>query len=195
MTSFSVKDYFDTRALSFDASHKRCGWQSSDSQIRRFWAMSKNLDLSQSLIVDAGCGDGLLFNFLCTHFENIRYIGIDLSEKMIGKAREANPDGIYIVSDFDIHDFDSDYILSSGAYNLNTGTPIGATYESIANLYKKADVAISICLLSDQSPNQTTMFQYFNPQKSYEFGTSLTPYITLDHSYAKNDFCMTLFKR
>jgi SAM-dependent methyltransferase len=61
------------------------------------WCLS-NSDFNS--ILDCGCGDGVLTEFLLSSHNDFSYTGIDLSSKMLVCAKERFPGGKYIHCDF-----------------------------------------------------------------------------------------------
>ena len=186
-----TRHYFDSRAERYSQSYQRCGWNSVDSQYRRFWALTHHFDLSDSLVLDAGCGDGEFYEFAKENFPTCRYVGIDVSDKMLTIARQRFPKGIFMTADVLAHSGDYDYVICSGAFNLKVPSPNEYLAEILRNLFKKAQVGVSISLLSE--PCDTLNF--YNPGDVFKMARQITPYVDINHTYADNDFSVTLFRR
>lgn len=74
--------------LSFDFYDKRY----KKIQYQKFQAISKGLVLDEKIVLDAGCGTGLLLKFFLSYIEQPKksfysYIGIDISWNMLMKFR------------------------------------------------------------------------------------------------------------
>ncbi|NBV82964.1 class I SAM-dependent methyltransferase [bacterium] len=193
----SIADYYDARVDQYLHSYQRCGWVSPDSQYRRFWALTHHFDYRDAVVLDAGCGDGEFFKFCQSEFPDWRYVGIDVSSRMIQAARDRLPNGLFMESDLLTFTGDYDYVVCSGALNHLTPDPIGQLHCHLSNLYGMCQIATSITLLSNLSSHnsRSDRFMYYSPMEVMELALSLTPYVDINHTYADNDFCVTLFRR
>jgi cyclopropane fatty-acyl-phospholipid synthase-like methyltransferase len=78
----------------------------------------KSLISNGSVILDIGCGNGLLNTVYLT--QDYTVIGIDISEKQINEAKKNVPDARFICSDVRLHDFQAesfDGIISFYCFN------------------------------------------------------------------------------
>ena len=99
-------------------------WTSKRNQEIRFKVILYLLpkDLSQSTIVDAGCGYGDIYPYMQKHHRLPKeYIGIDYIEDMFGIAREQSDYSEIIIRDITEGPLPrADYYISSGALNITT---------------------------------------------------------------------------
>jgi SAM-dependent methyltransferase len=195
--SQSISHYYDDRAARYSQSYQRCGWRSPDTQHQRFWALTHHFELNDAIVLDSGCGDGEFFSFRKSEFPQWRYVGIDLSPGMITQARERFPDGLFMEADLHKFTGDYDYVICSGALNHKNTTPMETLLSALTSLYTMSQVATAITLLSNQCPSedQSEPFLYYDPRSVLALAQTLTPYVDLNHTYARNDFCLTLFRR
>ena len=89
----------------------------------KFTLLLNNTDFKQTTLLDAGCGTGLLFEFIFTlnnynSHRNLRYIGLDVSWKMlkkfVNKIKKLNYSGISSLILGDIENLP----FREGAFNL-----------------------------------------------------------------------------
>ena len=195
--SHSISQYYDDRSARYSQSYRRCGWRSPETQHQRFWALTHHFELNNAIVLDAGCGDGEFFSFTRSEFPHWRYVGIDLSPGMIAQARERFPEALFMEADLRLFTGDYDYVVCSGAVNHQTDNARNALLTALTSLYTMSQVATAITLLSNQSPKdeRSDIFVYYDPCEVLALAQTLTPYVDLNHTYAKNDFCLTLFKR
>ncbi len=78
--------------------------------------------LNEANIIDLGCGNGRLLKFLYQKYlnNNFKYIGIDNSKKLLKKAKEIHPEGIFIFGDqidIPIEDDRADIIFNIAAFH------------------------------------------------------------------------------
>lgn len=102
-------------------------WESENAQEARFNALLNNFNIRDSVLLDVGCGLGHLAEYIDKKNINIHYVGIDIMQEMIERAKNKTFKNIhpqFMTMDFfktsDIED-DFDYIYSSGIFNLNLG--------------------------------------------------------------------------
>ena len=75
-----VMQHYDKLADIYDA-------QYGEEQRAKIEAALEKLELkSKSLVLDLGCGTGLLFEYVCGKADFL--IGVDISKKLLGKAKE-----------------------------------------------------------------------------------------------------------
>lgn len=55
---------------------------------------TKNFDLNNKKVLDLGCGNGRLYEFLTS--KGVKYTGLDLSEKLIKIAKNKYPEGSFV---------------------------------------------------------------------------------------------------
>lgn len=111
--NLSMEEFFDNLSESWDKNEK-----SSQDELRSFLSF---LDIKNGeKVLDLGCGTGIITNLL---FEksNEKVIGMDLSSKMIQKAKEKHTNNkslSFINANFLEYNFDSkfDYIVIFNAY-------------------------------------------------------------------------------
>src|ERR1041385_8077188 len=72
------------------------GWKNIEEQMLRFRVLCDIGDLNGASICDIGCGFGDLVPYLNSRFKGFTYTGIDISDKLIEKAKELHPDHEFI---------------------------------------------------------------------------------------------------
>lgn len=119
-----TKSYFKKTLDEYGASAEGVGWNGRDAQQIRYKILSKVIEEGDDSfsMCDYGCGVGYYLSFLREHYQqcNVKYVGYDILQDMILRAREN-----YGVDD-EPHSFvlgehlhtNYDYIVSSGIFNL-----------------------------------------------------------------------------
>lgn len=117
--------------------HESVGWLSEERQNIRFEKLICGLDLSGKKILDFGCGLGAFYGFLQNRGIDCDYIGIDIVEGFVKKAKSMYPKAKFLrASIMDIRE-SFDYVFSSGVYAF-------CTKELFLEYVKKA-YALSSC--------------------------------------------------
>ena len=98
-------------------------WRGKEKTWLRFKILTEIDDLNNKRILDFGCGNALLLDFLKENNIICEYHGWDISEKMIELARKRHPDATYKVCDIlkdDLSEYSNffDYIIVSGVFNI-----------------------------------------------------------------------------
>jgi cyclopropane fatty-acyl-phospholipid synthase-like methyltransferase len=88
--TFKIKYSYNLSSNHID-SHKRGIWHSKSSMINRFKKIVSELSsFNYSTVLDVGCGDASLFEYLFKRNSSINYYGIDISNKIINVAKKKN---------------------------------------------------------------------------------------------------------
>ena len=188
--------HYDDCAECITDDSRAMGWSSAFTQLLRFQVMSAMIDFSQCSVLDIGCGDGGLFHYLKSANIDVDYAGIDISHHMVSRAQARYP-GISIRQanyfDYGVSNY-ADIVVVSGAFSLfpSVPDPMALLFDSIAHCYSLAQSHLIINLLTDHVTQKSSMFHSYDPLRVMEYAFTLTPYVTLNHSYLPNDFTLLL---
>jgi SAM-dependent methyltransferase len=170
------------------------GW-SGDSQNTRFKILSEIDDLNHKSILDVGCGNAQLYDYLVQLYPTIRYVGIDLIDEFLKSAIQR------LVNKKDVNFYQGnfmseqlpllDYYLVSGAFNYKNSNPL-YIFQSIQHLFNSARFGLGFNLLSIVPKNQQIAVAY-NKQMIFEFCKMLTPKYKLIDNYLENDYTIFIY--
>lgn len=82
--------------------------------------ISNFLNLNNKTILDFGCGDGACYPFFKSYFPECNYVGVDISEESVFKAKQIYPEGNFVVFDGFKIPFDNgslDFIFSACVFH------------------------------------------------------------------------------
>lgn len=115
----NIGKYYSDKIETFGMTPQGVDWNSNESQHLRFEVLSRLMEgLSDFSVLDYGCGFGSMFPFLNKKFNNIRYTGFDISEKMIQAAQTAFQ-GVNNAAWFiELGRQKSDFVVASGIFNV-----------------------------------------------------------------------------
>jgi SAM-dependent methyltransferase len=104
-------------------------WVSKDRVQLRYDVLTDIGDISETTILDFGCGTALFLDYLEEQGINCDYHGWDISEEMITTARNRHPDAAFNYIDVlneDISEYEDnfDYIFISGVFHIKTSGDI-----------------------------------------------------------------------
>ena len=173
----------------FGISAKGVHWNSEYSQYKRFEVLTSFIehDLSNSIIVDAGCGFAEYYNYL---FDNDmkpkKYIGIDCEEMMINKASKRFIDTNFYIKNILKDELPiADYYICSGAMNILSKEEVFAFIQNCFNASTKAYI---FNFLKSDSFNNVTISQVL------KYCKTLTKEIKVKDNYLLNDISIYLKK-
>lgn len=136
-------------------------WPDAEDLATRFDVMTEVIrpDTKTCRLLDLGCGPGLLLDHLKDKAAPapIRYLGIDLSEKMIAAARHRHPDESFEARDLltdPLKERCVDYVIMNGVLTEKRELPqaemIAFAKEIIAAAFHAAEIGIAFNVMSTQ---------------------------------------------
>jgi len=185
-----VITYYNKKLEKYKNSPKAVGWGNKKSQEIRFKILTEIGNLKNKIILDYGCGTGDLYQFL-KKYEIREYVGYDINHKMIERAIQKYPDGIFR-NYLEIERYD--YILISGTFNLKRKNWMKKTFDRLSTLWQVCRKGMAVNFPTSFSPKKDKNCYYANPIEILKFVTTLTKKFVLRHEYKENDFCLYLLK-
>lgn len=191
--------------------YKILGWESRQAQYARFAAFLKNVDLEGKSLLDVGCGLGDLYHFLTTGFnKSVKYVGIDISEKMIQIAKSqldilkkngvVLPEGnlstvqfvnadIFSKDEFICRDKSFDWLYSSGIFNLNLGNNLEFLENAFNRFSKIAKEGFCCSMLNVRSKDKESPYFYYSPEEVFTLAKKNgAKDVLIVDDYLENDF-------
>ena len=171
------------------------GWQSQRSQQRRFAVLSEVGPLANSRVLDVGCGVGDLYSYLLRRGIPVIYTGFDILPEMIAHARRRYPEAQFEVRDAlqRLGPERFDYILCSGAFNVNFGRNLAAAQEVLSALLRCCRRGVAINFLSTRARERDAILFNYDPETLFTYCQTLTPHVRLLEGYLPNDFTLYLY--
>jgi len=109
--------HFEHTLAQHGASARGVDWPSAEAQTLRFDELLKiRGDRGTFSLNDYGCGYGGLLDHLSGRALAVDYRGFDVSERMIGMARERHPGAEWVTREDDLRP--ADFTVASGVFNL-----------------------------------------------------------------------------
>jgi SAM-dependent methyltransferase len=146
-------------------------------------------------VLDIGSGLGDLYSYLRARNVPVDYTGYDLVPEMVTRARQRHPEARFVVRDVlqGLGDERFDYILSSGAFNLNFGDNLTAVQRVLREMFAACTRGVAINFLSTADPHRDPLFYHYQPQQMQAFCQTFCPHVRLREDYLPNDFTLYLY--
>lgn len=173
------------------------GYRDESSQKLRFEALLYWGDLSNSSILDLGCGYGDLRPFLCDHFSDTIYLGVDFLKEFIEAATQAYghlPNTQFFQSDFLTAGLpEVDFVIASGSLNYRSENQLHP-WQSITRMWEIANKGVIFNLLDANSFRPTSLLTGYMPEQVLDFAKQLDPHAEIRHDYLPDDFTIYMRK-
>lgn len=185
----------DMAALHGADSSYALGWRSDHDQQIRFAALAKIAPLNGKTILDAGCGYADLFSYLRDRFAITHYYGVEQIPELVDIAISRYghlPKARFISGSFLNRELPvCEYVFASGSLNYSSSDPT-FIYKAISKLYNYCSEGLAFNLLSTVSaPGFLTAY---TPEDILAYCRTLSRRVTLDDSYAAEDFTVFMYK-
>ncbi len=194
-----IKEYYNTELRRDPERLEYLGWESRESQFRRFQVLTDYVNLENREILDVGCGMGHLLDHLKEKDIPVRYTGLDLLSSMVKEASRRHREHTFFKGDLFreplFEDKSFDVIYCSGLFNLNTGGNFDFLMTAVETFLRLARDTVAFNLLHMNSPGKEDRFYYFYPDQVIRgierlYGDIRS--IQLVEHYLNNDFTLFL---
>jgi len=201
----NIPDLLNLISHVYDYRINECGpvangvfWSTSDRQTLSYEILLKAVapeDLNGPITVnDFGCGYGALFDLLASTpmMNEGRYVGYDISEKMItaAKKRHYDPRAAFITSP--IASDEADYSFVSGTYNMSMGAgrALWTHYvkTSLKMLWNMSKKAMAFNILDNKGKKKLPDLYYADKSEFVAFAKTLSPDIEVIDDYNPSEF-------
>lgn len=169
-------------------------WASEKNQQRLFHAVSLIGNLKEGSVLDVGCGCADFYDFLkmipprtCEEMGDppIQYTGIDISPKMIQRAKEYYPEADARLLDLKDVDEEYDWVVAVGPFNVRVSqNQPEYLKDQIKRMFDLARRGLSFTFLSNRAVDKEHHFDelfYYDPADIFRYCLSLSKYVAADH--------------
>lgn len=178
-------------------------WADAESQNLRFQILSEIGDLSEKRIHDVGCGLGHFVDFLTIKGVKCDYVGSDISDKMIEKARKRLPKVQFHVADI-LNDvtpdwMPSDYIFTSGLFYARASNNKRVWQQFVEAMLRKmftlAREGIAFNMLTSYVDYEEGHLFYLPPGDMLDFCVqNLSRRVVLRHDYRLWEYTVYVYR-
>ena len=166
------------------------------AQAMRFEAFLYQHNVCGRSILDVGCGVGDFWNHLVRRNLDVRYLGVDLSERMIECARKKFPGASFAcmnILETDPGAFD--YTVSFGIHHLRLDGAEALLKAVTRRQFELCRRAAHVSLLTNRFSGFGPDALCWKPEEILALCLEITPYVVLRHDYLPNDFSVALYRQ
>jgi len=200
----NVKNYFDNTLKTHGATPRGVDWNSEGAREVRFEQLSKVITSDQPFtMLDYGCGYAAYADYLeSQHLNFSRYIGFDILESMVEKAREIHSDKkrYYFTSELSKLE-PVDYATACGVFNMKLDASFDEWTDYVIKCLKEMDSlsvkGFSVNFLTKYSDADKMRPDLYYADPCYLFDyckTQFSKNVALLHDYHVYDFTLIIRK-
>lgn len=199
-----VAAYYTERVRTHGETARGVDWNSAGSQRLRFGELLRILpppDGREVTILEYGCGYGALVDVLDERGQPFRYVGYDISEEMVRRARRLHdrPDCGFTAHAAELEP--ADYVVASGVLNVKLATPEPEWREHVARVLDELDdlsvkgfAFNALTSYSDADKMRDDLF-YADPCATFDHcKRTFSPRVALLHDYPLYEFTVLVRK-
>jgi len=188
-------DFYNKLFKKYGFDPKSLGWGTrKGKQSVQFEALCQIGDLSNTTILDVGCGFGDLYDYLKFRGTKTRYFGVDINPQFI-KIGKSIHKGINLeVRDIQTKKFTKkfDWVLFSGISSA------GCTYPYIEKMmkemYRVCKKGIALNFIGGVVDFKSKALFYSDPERIYSITRKISNRVIIRHDYAPYQYVLYLYK-
>ncbi|MFC1734812.1 methyltransferase domain-containing protein [Candidatus Hydrogenedentota bacterium] len=192
-----VKELFEELLDRYGDSHKSLAYGSVETQMKKFEMLAGVGDLDGCTLLDVGCGFGDLHKFIEEMGLSVRYTGIDISPRLIDKARKKYPEAEFMTGDIvsmDLEEESYDYVVGTGFNCFKTDHNWETISVAMDSMFQACREGVALQMLSTYAPRHDESSYYASPEEILHLALGYTTRIVLRHDYAPHDFTIYMYK-
>jgi 2-polyprenyl-3-methyl-5-hydroxy-6-metoxy-1,4-benzoquinol methylase len=193
-----IKDFFNKLVEKYGYSPKSLDYSGEKSQKIKFNIVTEVGIEDNCSVLDVGCGFGDYFNYLKQRgIKNVKYCGIDISNKIVDLAKEKNSLVNVIQGNvLDLSDDEKyDYVISLGFNAVKTGSNWETLTQVLDKMWKLSKKGIAYNAVSTFSEAKPRKIYFVSPAKVIDYiMNNLTYKVVFRHDYMPHDFTIFAYK-
>jgi SAM-dependent methyltransferase len=191
----AIADFYDQLCGRFGDDLRSVAWGSRASQEKRFAVLAQIADLSAATVLDVGCGLGDFYDYLQRHSFRGRYLGFDLSEKMLELAAHRHPGVAFEhgdIRDATMQPFD--YVVASGIFNRRVEDSDALLQTTVQRMYELCEKGVAFNVMSTHADFRNADEYYAAPEDVLRFCQSLNRRVVVRHDYMPHDVTYWIYR-
>jgi SAM-dependent methyltransferase len=192
-----TRQYYDGRLAEHGPTARGVDWNSEESQHLRFRELTRLIDDEHASVLDYGCGYGALRGYLRERGHRGRYVGYDISPRMIEAARAGGSDPATLFETERDALAPADYALASGIFNVKQDATDEAwhqyvieTIADLAALSVRGFAFNALSLYSDADRRRPDLY-YADPLELFDYcKRHVSRFVSLLHDTALYEFTL-----
>ena len=191
-----IAAYYDRLVDLYGHDPRACDASSAASLSTRYEILSQVSNLAGKSVLEVGCGFGDLGAYLRSKYDGVRYLGIDVSRRMVEEGRRSHPELSLRVQD--VLEMDGavrfDVVLAQGIFYLLGRGADKKMRALIEKMFALANEALAFCAISKWDPGEPGDEFLVDPKALLSACRRLTPRLVLRHDYLPHDVAIYLYK-
>jgi len=191
-----IAKYYDGLIQKHGHHPRACDYGRIESQEAKFHVLSEVQSLSDSTLLDVGCGFADFAAYLQARFPSLQYSGVDLCPAMVAEAQRSHPNlDLRNANIVDMQlDRTYDVVTANGIFYLLGDQAWPMMQKIVERMFLLAKSALAFNSLSAWAPDQESGEFYADPLQTLDFCRRLTPKVALRHDYHTRDFTVYMYK-
>jgi SAM-dependent methyltransferase len=193
----AILEYYTKLVEKHGYDPRSVGWGSKKGkQSIRYHILTEIGDLTNSTVLDIGCGFGDFYGYLKYQKKNIQYFGIDINPKLIEIAKKVYPNANFQVRDFQEEIFKRkfDWVFFSGISTSQTCCSYRLISDVMKEMFRICKKGLAMNFVGGVLDYKTNNIFYSEPEKIYEITRSISNRVVIRHDYFPYEFTVYVYK-
>lgn len=200
----TVVRYYETAQIKHGDSPAGVNWRNGESQALRFDILSQIGDLTGRKVHDVGCGMAHYYDYLRQKGVDCRYVGSDLSARMIEAARQRLGRDVElhvgsIEEESALEWAKADYLVGCGIFTVRDSIAPEPWWDyvqcMIGRMFEASEIGCAFNVMTSFVDFQDDHLFYVSPQEVMNFCVeNLTRKIVIRHDYPLWEYSVFLYR-
>ena len=200
-----IKTIYENDLIKYGDNHKGVGWKRKSEAQTRYEIMLDlfSNDNKKKIIIDFGCGLSHFYTFLKKkRFKNFKYIGLDISEKMIEISKKKYPNNQYFCLDIINDHFKVpyvDYTVINGLFtqkgNCNNAQMNNFLKKILFKVFKFTKKGVALNLMSPIVDWKNKGNFYPDTKLVFNIIKNLSKKFVIRHDYGLFEYTIYIYKK